>query len=300
MQSGLLEPVPRGTDDARLWMACDLCSLVENRFHVIPDAATLSDAEIASWTKRALAQYERLADPRLESFTGCFFLREGGIRTGTVALSTMTAGMAWLPLSSLYVFPSHRRKGITARALRSIDEAAAAAGFRGIRVATYWTWQRALRVYLKLGMWAYSFKRSIEFVWITGLPRHIIDVAHDTATFSIMTDGKATELLVARRDGEKLLCEETATLKAMDAFEPVRLRAHSTFAVALAVEGWPLLPSPDAINREAGADVGGPAVLAYKIAMFEHLDRRSGFDVRTPRIPGLPYEAIARRMDESR
>jgi hypothetical protein len=30
--------------------------------------------------------------------------------------------------------------------------------------------------------------------------------------------------------------------------------------------------------------------------VFEFLDRDAGFDVRTPRIPGLPYEAIAARL----
>jgi hypothetical protein len=39
-------------------------------------------------------------------------------------------------------------------------------------------------------------------------------------------------------------------------------------------------------------------VLAYKIGVFEALDRRNGFDVRTPRIPGLPYDAIARDLEE--
>jgi hypothetical protein len=29
--------------------------------------------------------------------------------------------------------------------------------------------------------------------------------------------------------------------------------------------------------------------LAYKIELFEAEDRKSGYDVRTPRIPGLAY-----------
>jgi hypothetical protein len=44
--------------------------------------------------------------------------------------------------------------------------------------------------------------------------------------------------------------------------------------------------------------VGGPEVLAHKIGVFEHLDRRHGFDVRTPVIPGLPYAEIAGFLDE--
>lgn len=74
----------------------------------------------------------------------------------------------------------------------------------------------------------------------------------------------------------------------------LRFHARSTFAVALAVNRWPLLRA--GLDEVAGYDVGGPDVLARKIAIFEFLDRRNGFDVRTPRIPGLPYEAIAREL----
>jgi hypothetical protein len=78
----------------------------------------------------------------------------------------------------------------------------------------------------------------------------------------------------------------------------VQFHARSTFAVALAVHGWPLLRAGDDIDDAAVYDAGGPSVLAYKIGMFEALDRASGFDVRTPRIPGLPYDAIARELTE--
>ena len=42
-----------------------------------------------------------------------------------------------------------------------------------------------------------------------------------------------------------------------------------------------------ALLDAVGYDAGGPHVLAYKIGVFEALDRRSGFDVRTahPRSP---------------
>jgi GNAT superfamily N-acetyltransferase len=299
LQSGLLEPVTNRTDDAKLWTACDLCSAVDNRFHVAVDPATMTDADFDSWSKRALAKFESLPDPSSSSFDESFFVQSGTRRVGAISLSRMTAGSPFLSVFSLYVMPSERGKGIAARTLRSINDAAVAAGFRGIRLGTHWTWHRALRLYLKLNMWAYSFKRSIEFVWMTNLPRYVIDIAGDTATFSIATDGGPTAVLIARRDGDRLIYDETPWMKARDECDDLRLRAHSTFAVALALEGWPLLPSPNALSRSMAGDVGGPEVLAYKIAVFEHLDRTSGFDVRTPRIPGLPYEEIARRMEET-
>jgi hypothetical protein len=35
--------------------------------------------------------------------------------------------------------------------------------------------------------------------------------------------------------------------------------------------------------------MGMPEGLAYKIAVFEAVDRERGYDVRCPRIPGLDY-----------
>jgi hypothetical protein len=39
-------------------------------------------------------------------------------------------------------------------------------------------------------------------------------------------------------------------------------------------------------------------VLAHKIGVFEWLDRRAGFPEQQLRIPGLPYEEIARELEE--
>jgi hypothetical protein len=38
--------------------------------------------------------------------------------------------------------------------------------------------------------------------------------------------------------------------------------------------------------------MGEPEGLAYKIEIFEAIDRRHGFIVRTPRIPGLRYRDL--------
>jgi hypothetical protein len=40
------------------------------------------------------------------------------------------------------------------------------------------------------------------------------------------------------------------------------------------------------------SDSGEPEGLAYKIAIFEAVCRERGFDVRTPRIPGIPYRDL--------
>mgnify|MGYP001570395305 CR=1 FL=1 len=41
----------------------------------------------------------------------------------------------------------------------------------------------------------------------------------------------------------------------------------------------------------AASDIGMPEGLAYKVAVFESIDRERGYDVRAPRIPGLDDDA---------
>ena len=45
-------------------------------------------------------------------------------------------------------------------------------------------------------------------------------------------------------------------------------------------------------RRHRWSDTGEPEGLAYKIEIFEALDRRHGFTVRAPRIPGLRYRDL--------
>jgi hypothetical protein len=58
-----------------------------------------------------------------------------------------------------------------------------------------------------------------------------------------------------------------------------------------------VLVRPEPLSGRAVGDIGGPEVLARKIALFEWLDRRRGFSIQTPRIPGLPYLEIERELE---
>lgn len=51
-------------------------------------------------------------------------------------------------------------------------------------------------------------------------------------------------------------------------------------------------PPLDARRVGTIGDAGEPEGLAYKIEVFEAVDRDRGFDVRTPRIPGLQYREL--------
>lgn len=296
IERGVLDPLADRDEDAQLWTDCELCSFVENRLHHRIDPEALTPDQRAAWAEMALAADERLRDPRPSDYVAAFWIVDRGARAGTLALPKATFGHQFMPVFSLYVFPDRRARGLAHRALRAVDQASAAAGFLGIRVATFWTWQAAVRRYLfRYRMWAWSFKRSIDFVW-ADLPPHVITVGDHTARFAVEDGASPIELITASRDGDLLIWDESPAMSSSELDGAVQFHARSTFAVALAVHGWPLLRAGDDPDDAAVYDVGGPDVLAHKIGIFEALDRRSGFDVRTPRIPGLPYEAIAAKL----
>lgn len=249
--------------------------------------------------QRALAPGERILDPRGDSYRAGFWILDREGRAGTLAIETCALGASFLRLSSLYVFSAARGRGVAPTALAGVQRVAVGAGFSGIRVSTHWTWQPAVRFYLKLGMWACSFKRSIDFAWIDALAPRAIEIESAKATCWIVTGADRVPLIMASRHGERLEWDESPMVEqprgetaGIDSWY-----ARATFAVALAVAGWPLLRSRDAFDESRGSDIGGPEVLACKIAVFEHVDRRHGFEVLTPRIPGLPYDEVAQRFE---
>ena len=297
----VLEPISPDEDEARLWMDADLASLVENRFHVALEPAALTESERRSWMQRAVAPDERILDPRERDDDASFWILDAGRRAGTLAVETFALHPVFLRLSSLYVLPAFRHRGVAARVLRAAQAAAVAGGLDGVRVTTFWTWQRAVRWYLSLGMWACSFKRSIDFMWSDSLPAYVIEAGVSSARFSIVGGaGEHVELIAASRDGDRLVWHESPRLRSEHETSMLPIYASATFAVALALECWPLLRSRERFDEAKGWDLGGPEVLAQRIAVFEHLDRRHGFDVRTPVIPGLPYEEIAELLDDGR
>jgi hypothetical protein len=311
VEGGVLDPVGDRDDDAQLWLDCELCSFVENRFHHRLDPRALAPDEREAWSGRALTAHERLQDPRFSKYSTAFWIvdpsgqgGQGGhdgraARAGTIALSNTMLGHRLMPVFSLYVFPDGRSGGFAYRALAAVRQASIAAGFAGVRVATHWTWQAAVRRYLlRYRMWAWSFKRSLDFVWASHLPSFDVDVGDHGAWFAVDHDGHRLELLTASRDGDRLIWNELPAMTSGELGPDVVFHARSTFAVALAIHGWPLVRAGDDLDDVAAYDVGGPDVLARKIAIFDHLDRRSGFDVRAPRIPGIPYEAIARELED--
>ncbi len=189
------------------------------------------------------------------------------------------------------MLPHLRGRGVAGGALRRAQAEVRAHGGRCLRVPAYWSWQPAVRYYLGLGLWVGNWKHSLVFAWHEHLPAHRIEVSGDTATFGVVREGRVEPLLVARREGATLGWSELPRFEALREEQPqVYHLARSTFALQLAVRGFPLVRSPEAWERRHdSADAGEPEGLAYKIELFEAWDRRSGFTVRTPRIPGIAY-----------
>ncbi|MFT3771739.1 MAG: GNAT family N-acetyltransferase [Minicystis sp.] len=291
VREGVLEPLSTGEAETRLWMSCELASLVENRFFEPFDPLTATPDLRAHWEPRAGSD-EPLTSPHGEEWYRLpYWIRAGGERAGTVALHTAYVGIGLVTVSSLYVLPAHRRRGVAAHTLGRLQAAVLAHGGRGLRVPTRWTWQPAVRLYLGLGMWLANWKDSLVFAWHGHLPDHRIEVGEHEARFAVDLGGRVEPLLAARREGERLGWTESPQFTAVRREVPELYHlAPATFALALAVHGYPLIRSAEAWEqRHTWRDAGEPEGLAYKIELFEAWDRKQGYRIRTPRLPGLGY-----------
>jgi GNAT superfamily N-acetyltransferase len=288
---GVIAPLADDPGETRAWLDCEIASLVEGRFFSTLDPRAMTPELRARWEPRATVDGEPLSSPHGQGyFRAAHWLLDGGERAGTIGLGTWYMGPGLVTVSSLYVWPSHRGRGVAGRALLRAREAFCAHGGRGLRVPAYWTWQPAVRFYLGLGLWVDDWKQAIVFRWDPASPPHRIEVGEREARFAIVWRNGAVEPLIeASREGDRLGWQELPALHALRDEERI-FHATDTFAVALAVHGWPLLradTSRDDRHRYAGS--GYPEALAGQIEIFEAHDRRCGFEVRTPRIPGLVY-----------
>jgi GNAT superfamily N-acetyltransferase len=285
---GILAPVSDARSEARLWLDCELASFVENRFLEPLDPRTFDAALRTHWKPRALCRGEYLADPhRLDKYQRAYWIIEKRERVGTIALDLGLLNTGFVTVASLYLFPTHRGRGIASRVLGRARDAVCERGARGLRVPTWWSWQHTVRFYLNLGMWLSNWKHALVFRFVKDEPAWRIDASDEEARFSVVQGGVVEELIRATREGERLGWTELPAFR-----ERRRLfqEVTETFALGLAVRGFPLIRSEEAWdNRHWHADGGDVEGLAYKIEIFEAIDRRYGFALRTPRIPGLQY-----------
>lgn len=288
LRAGLVEVVdPTSRRDTDAWTACDLASMVEGCYRRTIEPWTLDPKERESWLDRLGDSYE-IPDPALDrGFLRYLWLLDEGERVGTIALPVSAVRRLDLPIWSLYVLPSRRRRGVAARALRAAHDAARASRLRGIRVDTHWVWQHSVGFYLGQRMWVVSWKRALGFSWVHDLPRYTI--VEDGSRITLAIDDGKTPWMVATREGERLAIDEDAALSQRYGW----IYPHATLATALATRGWPLVRSDEHWERRtASTDIGQVEGLALKIQVFEALARHWGWEVHTPRIPGLAYPPL--------
>jgi GNAT superfamily N-acetyltransferase len=286
LKSGLFEALSTAEGDECLWLDCDLASLAENRLEELRSPRGLTSETRARW--QALATTEKTCTLAARgSFERCYWLMQSGQRVGTIALSHRDPHRPIVRISSFYVFPEHRRLGIGQRTLARLKEWVTPHDF-DLRLETEWTWQKTVRFYLRAGFWVFMWKRELSLFWSCHAPQLKLEANGDLALLFAEKYGQRSVLATAQRKGNTLVLNEDDDASAALS-ERVRFEATGTFALLLALEGWPLIRSDEEWQRGRYSDAGPPEALAHRIAIWEAYDKDHGFTVKTPVIPGLSY-----------
>ncbi|NEC87037.1 GNAT family N-acetyltransferase [Streptomyces sp. SID12501] len=205
---------------------------------------------------------------------------------GTIAVDTWPSGVGSLRVSSLYVHPVARRRGLASSTLDTVYEACRAENLHGFRLDTCWTWQRSVRYYLNRGLWVTSWKHALGLARLSYLPRYEVTESEGELTFLVAdpdacAPGAMVPLLVADAlDGRLRLRETEQYARTRDELNAVRYYARSTLALHLAVRGMPLVRGKEEwAEAVAGRwrDIGDPEGLARKIEVFERVARDDGW-----------------------
>jgi hypothetical protein len=290
--AGWLEPLGHDRKDRRLWRACDLASMVEGCFHEMVDPTTIDEEAERPWIERlrgsfVLPEIDAQRDSALDHERR-YWLLDGGRRAGTVKLSHSAFRGPWLFVHSLYALRAYRGRGLASTALARLADAAVRQELAGVRLSTCWTWQRSVRFYLDHGFWIYMWKHDLQLVCEPKLPERRFACDESTASLDIVVGGEPQRLWTAHREGDQLLLEDANPKR--DRHDELDRLSLSTFAMLLALSGWPLVRSERHWAKRYGwSDVGEPEGLAYKIGVFEEVAREHGWVVATPTIPGLAH-----------
>jgi GNAT superfamily N-acetyltransferase len=264
------QPLSADPSEIWLWQNHDLASLLENRLNLRKDPVALTDEDRANFGPRVTASSSGFRRDAPATDRAFWILDGARRRVGTVALADTRPRDAFLELSSLYVVPSAREQGWASLALSALHATALKSGFSGTRLATEWSWQRAVRFYLGRSMWVWGWRRAIEFILHRELPLFRVEVEGERASFILDADPSAP-LFEARRANGQLEWRASEHPEGL-----VRALAPGTFALALASRGWPL------VTDRAGIDA-----LALELRRFEARDREHGWHVPSSSRPGL-------------
>lgn len=286
LDRGQLEPLRLGGADEQAWLDCELASYAENRIGDPTSPDVLTPEHRARWCARAITE-PLWAPHHRTQYEHLYWLRSQGQRVGTLALSAGAGHGSSIRASSLYVFPAHRGQGTAGTVLRELRDGLCSHGLV-LRLETCWTWQPAVRMYMRMGAWVHMWKRDLGLRFDGSVPPPIFEFDGDRATLAVDLDGSRAVLERARRQGDRLVLEELPPSED-PRVEALRWDSRSTFALALALHGWPLVRSQEEWDHGYYADAGPPEALAYRIIQWEAWSRARGWLVNTPRIPGLHY-----------
>lgn len=282
VEKGVVVPLDIGAGDEQDWANCDLGSYAENRLGERRDPHRLDERTRDRWRRTALDAHEPLAGPGERQSEACYWVLSDGCHAGTIAIARFCLGDL-VGVYSVYLRPQYRGSGIMAEALRAAYVELEARGL-GLRLETNWTWQPAVRFYLKAGFWLRSWKRDLAFVRHPRAPSPVITVASDEATIAAVVDGHSTVVARARRDGDRLL-QHGEEPGLADAARRLAHDAQTTLALAIALEGWPLIRSEFDWQQRRYSDLVHPEALADRIQFWEAWADEHAWRVATPRIP---------------
>lgn len=283
-----LAPVSAAFAENERWVDRELAAHVEAWHGELDDPAGFSDGDRAHCHAR-LAAHPPLSPVVPEAFYTRWWVAAQGREAGVLATARFTSGDGLLPLFGLYVDPPHRRGGVAADALGLAELGARAAGLSGVRLEVPWGWRRSLRYLLARGFWVRRWARHLTLQRGAFGSRLEIALDGDGASLTLREGAWREPLVRAARVGARLAWERTAALRAMMA-DPARFAeatdAEATLAVALALEGWPLVRNDDAWRRsESVIHAVTPESLLRRVLAWEDALSLRGVRLDGPRVP---------------
>jgi GNAT superfamily N-acetyltransferase len=289
IERGLARRASSSEEDAAYFLATEVTAVLEHRRGLVLEPSALTPAEVEAWREReprALENLERQARP------GALVLLDEGARIGTVCFDDFEGWGPYAQVSSLYVAPGRRSRGVAAGLLDGL-QALLAPPYAGLSLTTYWTWPRAVGFYLRHGCVVRQWKHALAFLWRADDVRWDVRFEGEVATFAWTRAGSTPRTWSARRTGSFVEWVEPEDHDA-DWYD-----GTMTFAVVLASRGWPIARSAERLSHGwRWAERGYPEGLAVRIERWEAHDRERGFVVETPRLPGLPYRPWRELDDE--
>lgn len=286
---GLARLATTSEADTTYFLAAEVASVLEHRRGVVLEPAALTRREVDDWRAHEPRAVENL---ELQPRAGALVLLDEGVRIGTVCFDDFEGWAADAHVSSLYVAPGWRSRGVASELLDALH-AMLAPPYGGLSLATYWTWPRAVRFYLRHGCSVRQWKHALVFLWRTPEVHWDVRFEGEVATFVWTRAGHAPRTWTARRVAGWLEWAEPSE-RDVDWHD-----AMMTFAVVLATRGWPIARSAATLAHGVRwSDGGYPEGLAHRIERWEAQDRERGFVVDTPRLPSLPYREWSELAEE--